>query len=734
MSLALGGCHPATPPAAPGGAEIYTNDGPLPGATQIVAVLPRGGPSETFSWPWPTELLRRDGGSPDLASFPGRQALVISGYADFAERELDGFSLASTIYFRFTGAPRTAMPAPAISVDPRSPLLLVDVDPESPERGTRIPLEARLYATETRYVPAGTLAVKPLAGFVLRPGNLYAAVVRREFGDASGAPLGTSRDLEIVKTTARRSDPVEERARALHRPALDALSSMGVRRADIAGLAVFRTQHATSQASRLVATVDRLSPPFLPRIVRAAWDDGSSLPGPSGYDTVRGYYCTPNFQSSVEEAPFLRKGGALSVDASGAPVPSPIVPGSRVFADDCAPMLRARFVLTVPRTPAPPGGHPLFIVGHGTGGSADSFLGAADFAGWAARAGVAALSTDQPLHGRIGDAGVRPGKGAEISLSIGPFRVPLNGVDAEMLFYNPLRPEASRGNMLQAAADVSVLVRLFGGVDLSQGTPERAGLLPRATTPRLSSDRVMIGGHSQGSQSAAIVGALDPRVRGALLSGCGGDARYGILFNREAARLRGVIEPLLGLAPDELDPFHPLLALAQMLSDGVDPQSFAALYRLPAPPRTTPQNVLHFVGVGDSYNPLVAGEALAVALRATPLFPLPQRPIALSLLGIEPLPVVAGNVGGRATAVWAELVPTRREDGHFVIYSEPGADELVVQFLRGIAAGDAPPAVGPKRLRSLQRTGLAASIAPDDGLARRIRSVSEASCCNRPGI
>ena len=89
-------------------------------------------------------------------------------------------------------------------------------------------------------MPERTLAVKPLPGFVLRPGTLYAAVVRRDLGDASGAPLGTSPALEAIKWTSPRKDPIEERARLLHYDSLNYIEARGIARSDIAALALFQ--------------------------------------------------------------------------------------------------------------------------------------------------------------------------------------------------------------------------------------------------------------------------------------------------------------------------------------------------------------------------------------------------------------------------------------------------------------------------------------------------------------
>ena len=118
---------------------------------------------------------------------------------------------------------------PEATMSVRSPLFLIDVDPKSPERGSLIPLESRYFASSLRYIPARTLALKPVAGFILRPGTLYAAVLRRDLGDRSGRPLGTAPDFEKIKSKSPHSasDAAAERARSIHADVFDYLASLG---------------------------------------------------------------------------------------------------------------------------------------------------------------------------------------------------------------------------------------------------------------------------------------------------------------------------------------------------------------------------------------------------------------------------------------------------------------------------------------------------------------------------
>ena len=174
------------------------------------------------------------------------------------------------------------------------------------------------------------------------------------------------------------------------------------------------------------------------------------------------------------------------------------------------------------------------------------------------------------------------------------------------------------------------------------------------------------------------MGAIDPLVRGVILSGAGGDARLGVLRRRDLP-IVPIFSALLGLDAGELDEMHPLMALVQTLADPIDPQSYARLYWDPLPGRR-PQSVLHYEGMSDTYAPAVTAEALAVALRATPVAPAVKPPVGLSPESrLDELLAHASPV--RALA---QFRSTKGENGHFVLYREPGAADLAMEFMRAV--------------------------------------------------
>jgi hypothetical protein len=352
----------------------------------------------------------------------------------------------------------------------------------------------------------------------------------------------------------------------------------------------------------------------------------------------------------------------------------------------------------------PKEGWPIMVSAHGTGGDAFTSAGEDDFSGWAAREGIAVVSTDQPLHGGRSGRGARPGSREPPAVSLMGFRLPvgLRG-GAELTFYNGLNVRALLGNLRQAAIDGVVLARLFTSTDFAKLRGDGQQLILSSESPlespRFDARRVLLAGHSQGSQSMAAQGALDPMVRGVLLSGCGGDARLGVLRRRDL-EFMPFFEALLGFSTGELDEFHPLMTLIQTLADPIDPASYGRFYSEP-PPGRRPRSVLHFEGVTDTYTPPETGEALAVALRATLLAPAIRPVDGLTILGLPPAAgVLRGNAaGGQATIAFVQLASTQGENGHFVIYHEPEAAELARQFFRSVVSGPSPAEVGPVKSR-----------------------------------
>src|SRR5262249_55965404 len=141
-------------------------------------------------------------------------------------------------------------------------------------------------------------------------------------------------------------------------------------------------------------------------------------------------YIAPNFQSG--EVPYHNPpDGEIKVGSDGVAIVQLMEP--------------MRFALTVPNGAVPPGGFPIAIYSHGTGGDFKSFIDDGTAAALNAQ-GLAVISTDQVLHGPRNPSG-----------------------NEETDFFNIANPYAIRDNVLQGAADAWSQLRLAQGLSIPGG-------------------------------------------------------------------------------------------------------------------------------------------------------------------------------------------------------------------------------------------------------------------------
>ena len=141
-----------------------------------------------FDAPWPSDLRRTASGGLDLTGFPSRdEQPLVSLYCDEGETGIDGAGTTAPITFRFDGELATGdLPKPLGTLYPSSALFLIDVDPDSPHFGTRVPVEWDYQEDETTFQPTNLLTLAPLSGIPLRPGNTYAAGVTTKVAARDG--------------------------------------------------------------------------------------------------------------------------------------------------------------------------------------------------------------------------------------------------------------------------------------------------------------------------------------------------------------------------------------------------------------------------------------------------------------------------------------------------------------------------------------------------------------------
>ncbi len=598
--------------------------------------VPRAGipPADGFyALPFPNDIRVAEDGSIDLADHPRLNDLA-GLYLDAITAEQRGFGLSSAGFFRFDGAidPASLPESAEASAAEGASVYLVDIDPDSPGRGTRAPVTTRFKETEGEAIGPDSLAVLPYPGFPLAERTTYALVATRRLRAAGGDPIAPDADFLAVLAADAPDDPDLARAHDIYQPLGDWLDEAGGdEREDLVAAAVFTTGAPTELLGRVREVIQRDLPAPVARGV-------ALLDQLDGYRWFDGHYDGPNFQRG--EAPYLKAGdgGDIAVDPdTGDPV--------------VQHMEDLRFSMTIPNGARPAGGWPVAIYAHGTGGDYHSFQEDGT-ARWLAAAGIACVSIDQVLHG------------------------PRNTeTPPDLAFFNLQNPLAARDNTLQGALDDFQLVRLVKEMDLDAG----------GIRIRFDPAKIFFFGHSQGSLTGVPFVAWEPDVQAAIFSGAGGLLYLSLLNKTEPVDIAALVR--LFLRDDPLDEYNPVLALLQMYMERSDSVSYA---------RRLATDVFISEGIIDRFTPVPSIEALATAMRVDPVSPMKREVTGLTLAGRRVLDApVSGNWDGGTTGVLLQYDEAPDSDGHFVIFDREDARQQSTQFLATEAADGVATLVAP---------------------------------------
>jgi MYXO-CTERM domain-containing protein len=618
-------------------------------ATAAGCSPPAAGPTPAFDpdsgvlldAPWPSDLRRHDDGRLDLTGFPDPYGLpILADYIDAAE-QLEGFGTSSPIYVRFDGPLDTSrIPEPADTTRPDSPVQLVNVDPNSPAWGARVPVTWSYVSEETTYQPADLLSITPVFGFPLAPRTTYALVVTTDL--ASPSPTFRERALDPSGDLA--AEYADLRAAAF---------LLGLEPERIAIATQFTTQDTVGEMATISAFLrHNIDLPSLSQTVRYIDTGADPLIGSPRFLVFQGVYAGPVFQEG--ERPYREEGGGFAFGPDGLPV---------VTQWDSM-----RMAISVPLGGDPPeSGYPVVLYAHGTGGDYASFCDSPDEleeAAQFAEAGFVGIGIDQPLHGTRG--------------------TPDTNVETDT--FNYLNPDAARANFRQGAVDLMYLAELVAA-GATTFTSDTGDVVP------IDPDRVFIVGHSQGGLTGALAAPfLGDRVRGVVLSGAGGGLAITVVERKDPFDIASLLVVLLGMDPDEpLDESHPVIALLQTLVDVTDPIAYAPYWFTE---RGTwegqaPVSVLLTSGLLDAQTPYRTAEALAAAGRLPQLAPAVTTPVAFDLRGIAATegPFVDNRAGWDGGTVTAGFAQWDDPADHFVIFTDPDAAATYREFLATGAEG-----------------------------------------------
>lgn len=573
----LAGCEDGTDPVD-GGADA----GPAPVAA---ARFDLGGSWDTsgtfYDFPYPSDLRLRADGTPNLDGFPGTRVPVVGDIATVAQQRR-GWSPITVAHFRFDAEVAPRDPDNPVDASADAPFLLVDVDPDSPERGRLFPTVA-FTVPEDRYAPDYLLSVASHPGIVLHHDRTYAFVVMRSAGAADGTDLEVSAAFAELAAGQTPSGARGADAAALYAPLFETLDTLGVPAADVATATVFTTG---DEVAALRELTDRLVDTLDVEVTGLTLDgDGNH----EGYCELVGSVGQPQFQ--VGTPPFNSE-------------------GLFEFGDDGLPIVQrmeeTRVVVTVPKGEMPAEGFPLMVYFHGSGGIAAQVVdrGPAPPGGFnEIGAGPAAMIAEQGF-GAVGAA-----------LPLSPDRLPGAGA-IEYLNFNNLA--AFRDTFRQGVIEQRLLIEALTDLTLDPAVLGACGddvTLPAgATEVRFDPEHFVGMGQSMGGMYTNLIGAVEPRLSALVPTGAGGFWSFFVVTTSLIENLGTLLgDVALQTEGELLRHLHPALALLELGWEAAEPMVFMPRLSIRPLEGIPPRPIYQPIGQGDSFFPTVLYDAVTLA-------------------------------------------------------------------------------------------------------------------------
>lgn len=614
--------------------------------------------NDFYSMPFPMDI-RAPNGYPDYTGYPDGKVVQIQRLVELASHR-KGASVISAVFFGASGEMQGRNSKEVFAPSAASKVIIVDVTPNSPDAGTMVPAVADTFSGLWQDLQTTVLAVAPAPGSMLKPRHTYAYLVKRTLGDARGRRLGVHPQFSEVlagRTPVGRFGLPAVRSFA---PAWPVLEKIGVKKEELAGMSVITTGDAVAETATLTdKAVQKYSATL--KTLDIAPGDGANL------DRFCEFHATvemPQFQTGTP--PFDRE-GYVRPDANGelTSTRTEMVPIS----------------ISLPRKPMPQGGFPTMFYLHGSGGT---FTQAVDRGARNAQGEPAAGKGPAFVMARHGFATIG------VALPLNVDRFPAGGKRGYLNFKNLA---AYPGTFLQGIIEQRLFIKMLGSTAFSSALVQKCRGLSVSGTSAFDTSRVHMLGQSHGSAYAYFLGAVEPKVKGVVLTGAGG--YWSLLMDyMNMERLLGValfrslsmhnhLHPTARLLQDAWEPAEAIVYAPRIAHDPLPGHPVRSVF-LPAGQRDP-----------DFPEPIFDAMAAALGVRqaGTQVWPGMQTTLGRGgFLGIESFPVrlnVERPDGVRYTGVVMQYPDDRKTNMHHIFSEWDSVKHQYGCFLATLHGGDA---------------------------------------------
>jgi len=559
-----------------------------------------GSETKFFEFPYPSDLRLTAKGTPDGNAFPNPlgKTLVAGLRGIVADRP--GYPVVPGAYFKFSRALAPRVETDVIAADATSPILLVDCDESSPDRGRLVPTVAVTLPSDD-YVPDNVIAIAPRPGFVLVGKRKYAFVITKSLKDAAGNALGAPAAFSSVMAGTSPGGTRGDAAVKSYAPLVSTLrDKLKIDPKDVAAATVFTTGDVVADFAELSNKVIAKYSVDI-KDLKVDPDDGASH---DRYCELLGTVTYPQFQRGK---PPFDKDGLFEMDADGLP---------KKQRDEDAPI-----TITIPKGEMPAGGWPLVVYFHGSGGVSGAI---ADRGRWSPQTSADGCP-DKHLDKWLGKSGCnKKGEGpgfvvaphglamAASALPVNPQRLP-GAKETEYLNFANLAAfrDTFRQGVIEQRMYIEALRKLT--IDPSIVAACTGLSLPAGETAHhFKETPLMAQGQSMGAMYANIIGTVEPRIKLLVPTGAGGYWSYFITKTKLYDDTAGLIAALLG-TDRNLSFLHPTLQLLETAWEPSDPFVYMPrLARRPLPGHPV-RSIYEPAGKDDSYFPTMVYDAVALS-------------------------------------------------------------------------------------------------------------------------
>jgi hypothetical protein len=605
--------------------------------------------------------------------------------------ELDGFGVASPIYFFLDGAldPQTLPHSAAESDADGAGVFLIDADTASPDAFKRVRVEVQWSAEHSR------LALRPALGLQLTPGRRYAALVTRRVKDLQGRPLEPAPKFAAVRDAGTSLvDPELLRARANYAPVLETLAK-NMPREDVVAMAVFRVQTVAQDLEdvrRLVRSREALVAGNVEILEGAELDqrfgDPKTQSTAAAHDNLRavihGTLSSPNLLSKTAKthgAWVRNDDGELEQKGTPEEVPFSLFVPKGVAGTEVAQVVMYQHALHRDRSDA------VYI------------------ANALARQNIAVFAIDAPFQGmraRSGEGGSVDSRnrftGVKDQDRFGDEPGDFYGEDDLAGLLLRFHPFYIRDALRQGVVDLMTAVRFLESDELGK-LVSRSGASVRLDTRRLG-----FVGEDIGATMGSMLAPFESKVQALCLVGASAFVAQGFWLAASEQPRFEMLSNLLGRSLVELSydtdspAFWPEMALFETLLGRGEPVAYASQLR------RAPANVLLMMARDDEVVANLGTEALAVALGASFLNNDARYAGDLTRKDAASGERVSGNFqieAGRVT----RLLRVYEDADHRLLRADTGKSEYRAPVRPPFVSRDAPVQFDNPRALALQELG-----------------------------